>query len=118
MRQQCRMITKRCRRCGNTCRNEKQRRQKQTSSGRQTGNRFRAQAVLPFSSSRKYSAVTFAEGSFAFGAPEFIMGSRYEWIRQEIAPYQQKGYRVLLLAACSSVNGDGTLAGEVSRWDS
>ena len=87
---------------------------KQTSSGRQTGNRFRAQAVLPFSSSRKYSAVTFAEGSFAFGAPEFIMGSRYEWIRQEIAPYQQKGYRVLLLAACSSVNGDGTLAGEVS----
>ena len=42
------------------------------------------------------------------------MGSRYEWIRQEIAPYQQKGYRVLLLAACSSVNGDGTLAGEVS----
>lgn len=73
-----------------------------------------ARFVLPFSSSRKYSAVTFAEGSFAFGAPEFIMGSRYEWIRQEIAPYQQKGYRVLLLAACSSVNGDGTLAGEVS----
>lgn len=55
--------------------------------------------VLPFSSQRKLSAVTFeGEGTFMLGAPEFVlkdMGVRIEKIINENAA---NGYRVLVLA--------------------
>lgn len=53
--------------------------------------------VLPFLSSVKYSAVTFEEGTFLLGAPEFIMRGEFDRIASEISSYVKKGYRVLLL---------------------
>ncbi|MBD5131852.1 MAG: HAD-IC family P-type ATPase [Clostridiales bacterium] len=56
-------------------------------------------AVLPFSSSRKLSAVSFEnEGTYMLGAPEFVlkdMGVRIEKIINENA---SNGYRVMVLA--------------------
>lgn len=59
--------------------------------------------ILPFASSRKYSAVTFEnEGTFALGAPEFIMKDNYESIREDVEKYAEKGMRVLMLANCAT----------------
>ena len=52
----------------------------------------------PFTSANKYSKVSFVEGDYMLGAPEFIMKDRYEQISGEIEEYQSKGYRVLLMA--------------------
>lgn len=53
--------------------------------------------IIPFSSATKYSGVTFADGSFILGAPEFVMREDYNLILPEISSYIKKGYRVLLL---------------------
>jgi len=53
--------------------------------------------VIPFSSSVKYSAVSFEDGIYLLGAPEFIMREEYSSIVPEISLEMQKGYRVLLL---------------------
>ncbi len=69
-------------------------------------------SVTPFSSSRKYSAVSFSDGSYLLGAPEFVLGGvssketslpgtpavSYDSILPEISPYLKKGYRVLVMA--------------------
>ena len=52
----------------------------------------------PFTSANKYSKVSFVEGDYMLGAPEFIMKDRYDEISEEIEEYQSKGYRVLLMA--------------------
>lgn len=52
----------------------------------------------PFTSANKYSKVSFVEGDYVLGAPEFIMKDRYDEISEEIEEYQSKGYRVLLMA--------------------
>lgn len=52
----------------------------------------------PFTSANKYSKVSFVEGDYMLGAPEFIMKDRYDEISEEIEKYQSKGYRVLLMA--------------------
>ena len=52
----------------------------------------------PFTSANKYSKVSFVEGDYMLGAPEFIMKDRYDEISEEIEVYQSKGYRVLLMA--------------------
>lgn len=52
----------------------------------------------PFTSANKYSKVSFVEGDYMLGAPEFIMKDRYDEISKEIEEYQSKGYRVLLMA--------------------
>lgn len=54
--------------------------------------------IIPFSSARKFSAVSFLEhGSFYLGAPEFILGHDIEKIQDKIDAYQEN-YRVLVLA--------------------
>lgn len=53
----------------------------------------------PFTSANKYSMVSFVEGDYMLGAPEFIMKDKYDEISEEIEAYQKKGYRVLLLAS-------------------
>ncbi len=63
-------------------------------------------AVTPFSSSRKFSTVSFPEGKYILGAPEFIMGSQYERISSEIESFLKKGYRVLMLAKASNGYGE------------
>lgn len=60
--------------------------------------------VIPFSSATKWTGVVFEEeGSFLVGAPEFIMGARYEEVAREVQEWGQRGYRVLLLAAYDGI---------------
>ncbi|MCH5201156.1 MAG: cation-translocating P-type ATPase [Oscillospiraceae bacterium] len=54
--------------------------------------------TLPFSSARKWSGAEFAEGSFIFGAPEFVLRGDYEQIREQCEKVQDEGLRVLLCA--------------------
>ncbi len=59
----------------------------------------------PFTSANKYSKVSFVEGDYMLGAPEFIMKDRYDEISEEIEEYQSKGYRVLLMAESGEDSG-------------
>ena len=60
--------------------------------------------VLPFSSSRKYSSVTFEDGTYYLGAPEFVMQDGFGSVEAEISAFTDQGYRVLLLAKETSAN--------------
>lgn len=64
-----------------------------------TSNEWQLKKYIPFSSSRKFSAVSFSEqGSYYLGAPEFILNKKqYNKISEKMSRYQEK-YRVLLLA--------------------
>ena len=54
---------------------------------------------VPFNSQTKWSAAVFeAEGAFVVGAPEFILGPRYDSIREDVEPWSAQGCRVLLIA--------------------
>ncbi len=54
---------------------------------------------IPFTSQAKWSAAVFArQGAFIVGAPEFVMGSRYEELREAVHGWSASGYRVLLVA--------------------
>ena len=53
--------------------------------------------VIPFSSTTKYSGISFSDGSFLLGAPEFIMREEYPLVLPEISTYIKNGHRVLLL---------------------
>lgn len=57
-------------------------------------------AILPFSSSRKLSAVTFEDaGTYIMGAPEFVLPDcKDEKLNSMVEQYSKDGYRVLLLA--------------------
>lgn len=52
---------------------------------------------LAFSSSLKYGGITFQDGIYLLGAPEFIMRADYASIENEVTPYTENGNRVLLL---------------------
>ncbi len=67
-----------------------------------------ATAMIPFSSKRKYSAVSFKDlGTYVFGAPEFVFRPMPAKIAKLVKQYTQAGLRVLVLA-----HSDGTIAGE------
>ena len=54
---------------------------------------------VPFTSETKWSAAVFQnQGAFLIGAPEFILGERYEEVRETVEPWLSGGYRVLLVA--------------------
>jgi len=56
------------------------------------------QSTVPFSSARKWSAVTFVEhGTWVLGAPEMVLPSDASML-ERAAPYADSGARVLLLA--------------------
>lgn len=57
-----------------------------------------------FSSSLKYGSVTFSDGTYLLGAPEFIMHEDFARIEEEIIPYADKGDRVLLFARYNGEN--------------
>ncbi len=59
--------------------------------------------TLPFSSKRKLSAVTFKDiGTYAIGAPEFILTEIPEKLKMQVDEHALKGNRVLLLAHSNS----------------
>lgn len=61
--------------------------------------RIKYKETIPFSSQRKFNAVTFERlGTFILGAPEFVMKDKYPTVKKEVEHYASLGYRVLLLA--------------------
>ena len=75
-----------------------------------------ATKTIPFSSARKFSAVTFTSenkniGTFALGAPEFILSKRYltKSLNDQIKHYTALGQRVLLLAHSDKEINDETI---------
>lgn len=67
-----------------------------------------------FSSSLKYGSVTFSDGTYLLGAPEFIMHDDFSRIEEEIIPYADKGDRVLLFAKYDGKNVENGINGSVT----
>ncbi len=71
---------------------------------------LQATEIVPFSSKRKLSAVTFGEaGTFAMGAPEFVLRPMPPKIDKIVKQYAAAGLRVLLLAYSPSPISGGRL---------
>lgn len=63
-----------------------------------TAKRYRFKEIIPFSSTRKFSAVQFDRyGTFAIGAPEFVVSQGFNQIASEVEKQSQEGYRVLVV---------------------
>ncbi len=61
--------------------------------------RWKCLRRIPFTSKTKWSAAVFQnQGAFIVGAPEFIMGSRYEELQKDVESWSSSGFRVLLVA--------------------
>lgn len=67
-----------------------------------------------FSSSLKYGSVTFSDGTYLLGAPEFVMHEDFARIEEEIIPYADKGDRVLLFARYDGENVENGINGSVT----
>lgn len=79
-----------------------------------TAKRIRHKNLIPFSSSRKYSAVQFEKyGTFFLGAPEFVIKDRYSVIASEVDKQSLEGYRVIALGYSSGDIVDQTVGGKV-----
>lgn len=82
-----------------------------------------ASRKIPFSSDRKYSAVTFANnrstiGTFVLGAPEFVMEDRFipSSVRSQIKHYASLGQRVLMLARSDKSIENGKIPKDVTPF--
>lgn len=54
--------------------------------------------IIPFSSKRKFSAVTFeGVGTFAIGAPDFVLKDNFDKVSQKVERFAKQGCRVLVL---------------------
>lgn len=74
------------------------------------GKRIKHIEVIPFSSQRKYSAVTFENvGTIVLGAPEFVLKDNYKLIEKDVNKSAKEGYRVLVIAHTSEPIENGTL---------
>ncbi len=74
------------------------------------GKRIKYTAKIPFSSARKYQAVTFEKyGTFILGAPEFVFKEKFNLIKNDVNKYAALGYRVLLLAHREGIIENGEL---------
>lgn len=71
---------------------------------------FKKIATVPFSSSRKMSAVTFEnKGTYILGAPEFVYSGKSKKINSIVAKKASMGYRVLMLAKSDKPISDGKI---------
>lgn len=67
---------------------------------------------IPFNSAKKWSGVEFATGEkWLIGAPEIILGEKYEEFREVVETEAKNGRRVLILAKINS----GDLTDELSK---
>ncbi len=73
-------------------------------------NEYNVEAILPFNSARKLSAVTFKGlGTYAFGAPEFVLDDKkYLELEEKITSYAKQGLRVLILAHSNGTVGENS----------
>ena len=70
--------------------------------------------LIPFSSIRKFSAVEFEKyGTFVLGAPEFVLGSNFSLVQQDVSNSAEKGYRVICLAHSQGSIVDNKVEGNV-----
>ena len=53
-----------------------------------------------FSSVTKYSSVTFEDGAYVVGAPEFVLKETYDQYEKDIIEHASKGVRVLVFGKC------------------
>lgn len=67
----------------------------------------KAKSVQAFSSEFKYSGVSFEDGAYVIGAPEFILKDNYDKYKGKIEKHSRKGERVLIFGKY-----DGTLNGK------
>jgi len=78
-------------------------------------NDYKAEATIPFSSARKYSAVMFYyEGTFLLGAPEYLYKSKDKTLSTYIAEKQSTGMRVVMLAKSDGRIVNGEVMGKVT----
>ncbi|VEU82926.1 HAD-IC family P-type ATPase [Acholeplasma hippikon] len=76
--------------------------------------RIRHKALIPFSSARKYSAVEFEKyGTFALGAPEFVLKHEYNQVAKEVEKQANEGYRVLVIAHTDAPIENNQLEGKL-----
>lgn len=77
---------------------------------------YKVRKILPFSSARKMSAVTFGSGlgTFVMGAPEFIFNDMSVKLNTVITKFTSQGYRVLGVGRCASEIKDESLPSAVS----
>ncbi len=77
------------------------------------GKRIKHIASIPFSSQRKYQAVTFEKyGTYILGAPEFVLKGEFVNYKKDVEKYAAMGYRVLCLAHMNSIISDNKLPDE------
>jgi cation-transporting P-type ATPase E len=80
-----------------------------------TGKRIRHKALIPFSSTRKYSAVQFDRyGTFILGAPEFVIKENFGQIEREVDKQASEGYRVLVVAYTEGDIVENKVTGKIS----
>lgn len=73
-------------------------------------NTYSAAHLIPFSSARKYSGVSFADkGTYIMGAYEFMFPGKNDSIKTQIDKHTEKGIRVLVLAHSSEMTDDSGL---------
>ncbi|MHB1152880.1 MAG: HAD-IC family P-type ATPase [Eubacteriales bacterium] len=73
-----------------------------------------AKNVIPFSSSYKYSAVSFGhDENYVIGAPEFVLRGQYPQFKEKTEELAAQGNRILLLASISEMPDAGELYGTV-----
>ena len=75
---------------------------------------FNVLKTMPFASDKKYSMVSFKEGNYILGAPEFILKEDYALYKKDIEEYLKGGSRVLLLAECENYNEENIPLKEIS----
>lgn len=67
-------------------------------------------AKTGFSSVTKYSSVTFRDGAYVLGAPEFVLKEKYDLFQTDILTYASKGMRVLVFGRYDGEIDGGPLA--------
>ena len=72
----------------------------------------KAEKVIPFSSSVKYSGVSLGGISYVIGAPEFVLREQYAAYEEGVCHYSEKGYRVLVFAEYEGVLDGKKLTGQ------
>lgn len=72
-----------------------------------------ASKVYPFNSTVKYGAMAFNDDYYVLGAPEFIIKTGFNNLKDDISQYTTKGYRVIVLAKAENLTRDGVIDGEI-----
>ena len=72
-----------------------------------------ASKVYPFNSTVKYGAMAFNDDYYVLGAPEFIIKTGFNNLKDDISQYTTKGYRVIVLAKAESLTRDGVIDDEI-----